>query len=102
MSKRRYEILLVLDTKGKDESANELIETIEKQIQAAGAEVEQTQRLEKRTFSYPSKKRTGGYYVNFVINADPAQAAALRAQWKLDSIVHLQHHQKSKPAAKAA
>jgi small subunit ribosomal protein S6 len=102
MTTRRYEVLLVLNTKGKEESANELIDTIEKQIKTAKIEVEQVQRLEKRTFAYPSRKRTSGYYVNFIVHATPEQIEELQAKWKLDSVIHLQHYQKLKPVAQAA
>jgi ribosomal protein S6 len=102
MTKRRYEVLLVLNTKGKEEGANELIDSIEKQIKAAKVEVEQIQRLEKRTFSYPSKKRTAGYYVNYIVHATPEQIDSLQAKWKLDPVIHLQHYQKLKPVAQAA
>ncbi len=102
MTTRRYEILLVLNTKGREESANDLVDDIEKQIKAAGVEVEQIQRLEKRQFAYPSKKQTSGYYVNFIVHATPQQSEELQAKWKLDQVIHLQHFEKLKPAAKAA
>ena len=102
MNTRRYEILLVLNTKGREESANDLVEDIEKQIKSSKIDVEQVQRLEKRTFAYPSQKQTSGFYVNFIVNAEPEQVAGLRAKWKLDPVVHLQHCEKLKPAAKAA
>lgn len=102
MSKRRYEVLLVLNTKGKEESANDLIEAIEKQIKAEQVEVEQVQRFEKRQFAYPSKKQTSGFYVNYIVHATPGQIDALQAKWKLDAVIHLQHCQKLKPAAQAA
>jgi small subunit ribosomal protein S6 len=102
MTKRRYEILLVLNTKGKEESANDLIDSIEKQIKTAKVEVEQIQRLEKRTFAYPSKKRTAGFYVNYIVDATPGQIDELQSKWKLDPVIHLQHYQKLKPAAQAA
>jgi small subunit ribosomal protein S6 len=102
MTKRRYEVLLVLNTKGKEESVNDLIETVEKQIKAEGMELEQTQRLEKRHFAYVSRKQTSGYYVNFIVHAEPAQIEALQSKWKLDSVIHLQHYQKLKSVAQAA
>ncbi|MBU3665607.1 MAG: 30S ribosomal protein S6 [Chthoniobacterales bacterium] len=102
MNTRRYEILLVLNTKGREESANDLIDGIEKQIKAAKMELEQVQRLEKRTFAYPSRKQSAGFYVNFIVHATPEQVDELRAKWKLDQAVHLQHVEKLKPAAKAA
>jgi len=102
MTKRRYEVLLVLNTKGKEEGANELIDSIEKQIKGAKVEVEQIQRLEKRTFAYPSQKRTSGFYVNYIVHATPGQIDSLQAKWKLDPVIHLQHYQKLKPVAQAA
>jgi ribosomal protein S6 len=102
MTKRRYEVLVVLNTKGKEESINDLIETAEKQIKADQIELEQTQRLEKRHFAYVSRKQTSGYYVNFIIQAEPAQIDALQSKWKLDAVIHLQHYQKLKPLAQAA
>ena len=102
MTKRRYEVLVVLNTKGKEESINDLIETAEKQIKADQIELEQTQHLEKRHFAYVSRKQTSGYYVNFIIHAEPAQIDALQSKWKLYSVIHLQHYQKLKPVAQAA
>ena len=102
MTKRRYEVLLVLNTKGKDESANDMIEAIEKQIKAEKVEVEQIQRLEKRQFAYPSRKQTSGFYVNYIVQAEPEQIETLQSKWKLDPVIHLQHYQKLKPAAQAA
>lgn len=102
MSKRRYEVLLVLNTKGLEESANDIIEALEKQIKAAGVEIEQVQRLEKRHFAYTSHKQTSGFYVNFIVEGTPEQISGLRAAWKLDPVIHLQHYEKLKPAAKAA
>ncbi|MEX1111772.1 MAG: 30S ribosomal protein S6 [Chthoniobacterales bacterium] len=102
MTKRRYEVLLVLNTKGKEESANDLIDSIDKQIKSENVEVEQIQRLEKRTFAYPSRKQTSGLYVNYIIHAAPEQIDTLQAKWKLDPAIHLQHYQKLKPAAQAA
>jgi small subunit ribosomal protein S6 len=102
MTTRRYEILLVLNTKGKEESANDLIEAVEKQLKTAKVEVEQVQRLEKRQFAYTSHKQTSGYYVNVVVHATPEQIDELRAKWKLDPAIHLQHYQKLKPVAQAA
>lgn len=102
MTTRRYEVLLVLNTKGKEESANDMIESIEKQIKAAKVDIEQVQRLEKRHFAYASRKQTSGFYVNFIVQATPDQIDGLRSKWKLDPSIHLQHYEKLKPAAKAA
>ncbi len=50
--KKRYEALLALDTRGKEESIKDIIDRLEKEFKAEGAEIEQVQRLERREFSY--------------------------------------------------
>lgn len=90
--KRRYEALLALDTRGKEESAKDIIERIEKDMAAAGVTVEQTQRLEKRELAYPHNHLTSAYYVNFVIEADPSKIDDLRAKFKLDADIALQNY----------
>ncbi len=102
MSKRRYEVLLVLDTRGRDESAKEVIERLEKEIAAAGIEIEQVQRLEKRPLAYTNNKIQSGYYVNIVFHGTPDAVAALRGQIKLDPEIYLQHYQRLQPAAQQA
>ena len=92
--KNRYEGLLVLNTQGKDESANEIIERLESEFKKEGAQIEQVQRLEKRNFSYIAGPLDSGYFVNFVFDADPQVIEKLRAKFKLDDDVYRQHFQK--------
>ena len=44
----RYEALIALNTKGKEETIKDTIERVEKIFQGEGAAIEQVQRLEKR------------------------------------------------------
>ena len=98
--KKRYEALLALNTRGKDESAKEIIERLEKDFAAEGVTVEQTQRLERRELAYPHEHLKSAYYVNFIIEAEPATVDKLRAKLKLDDDVALQNYL-ALPAAKA-
>ena len=50
--KKRYEALLALSTRGKEESVKEIIERLEKTIAGEGATIEQVQRFEKRDLAY--------------------------------------------------
>lgn len=102
MSKRRYEALLVLNTKGKDESAKEMIERLEKEFAAEGVEIEQVQRLEKRPLAYGNNKIDAGYYVNFVFHGTPEHVAKLRAKFKFDEDIYIQHYQRLKALPQAA
>ena len=92
--KNRYEGLLVLDTQGKEDTVKDVIDRLEKDFKKEGADVEQVQKMEKREFSYAAGALTGGYFVNFVFNAEPTVIDKLRAKFKLDPEVYRQNYQK--------
>ncbi len=100
--KHRYEGLLVLNIKGTEEGAKEVIERLEGEFKKEGARVEQVQKMDRRQFSYVAGPLDSGYYVNFVFQAEPQVIDKLRARFKLDEEVYRQHFQKltinSKPA----
>jgi len=92
--KNRYEGLLILNVKGADEGAKELIERLEKDFTKEGAQIEQVQRLDRRQFSYAAGPLDSGYYVNFVFQAEPAAMDRIRSKFKLDEDVYRQHYQR--------
>jgi ribosomal protein S6 len=87
--KNRYEYLIALDTRGKEDSAKDMIERLEKDFVAEGASVEQAQRLERRELSYPHDHMKQAYFVNFVFTAEPPVLEKLRAKFKLDAEIAL-------------
>ena len=91
---RRYEALLVLNTQAKEDNVKEMIERLESEFQKEGAHVEQVQKMDKRQFSYMAGSRDSGYYVNFILNADPGSIVRLRSKFKLDPDVYRQHYQR--------
>ena len=92
--KNRYEALLVLNTRGKEDSVHGIVERLESEFQKEGAEIEQVQKMDKRQFSYVAGLLDSGFYVNFVFNADPQLIAKLRAKFKFDPEVYRQHYQR--------
>jgi small subunit ribosomal protein S6 len=102
--KNRYEALLILDTKGKEDGAKDIIERLEKAFTKEGAAIEQIQRLDKRQFSYAAGHLDHGYYVNFIFKAEPTVIDALKNKFRLDEEVYRQHYLrlKSKPAPAVA
>ena len=104
--KRKYEALLVLNTKGNEEGANKIIERLEGELKGEGADVEQVQRLDRRHFSYAAGPLDSGYFVNFVFDAEPASLDKIKSRLKLDADIYRAHYQKAplrkKAAAKAA
>jgi small subunit ribosomal protein S6 len=90
----RYECLMALDTRGQEDGLKELIDRLESEFNSEGAKVEQVQKMDKRTLSYAAKQIDSAYYVNFILSADPSLITKLRAKFKLDPVVYLQHYQR--------
>lgn len=92
--KNRYEGLLVLNVKGNEEGAKEVIERLEGEFKKDGAKVEQIQKMDRRQFTYVAGELDSGYYVNFIFSAEPSTIEKLRARFQLDEDVYRQHYQK--------
>jgi small subunit ribosomal protein S6 len=95
--KNRYEALLVLDTKGKEEGAKEIIERLEGEFKKEHAKIEQVQKMGSHAFSYAADKLDGGFYANFIFEAEAPVIEKLKARLKLDEDVYRQHYQKLAP-----
>lgn len=98
--KNRYEGLIVLNIKGNEEGAKEVIERLEGDFKKEGARIESVQKMDRRQFTYVAGPLDSGYFVNFIFAAEPTVIDKLRAKFKLDEQVYRQHYQKL--AAKAA
>ena len=92
MSKNRYEGLLVLNVKGKEDGAQKIIERIEKDFKAEGFEVESVQKMDNRHFSYVAGKLDSGFFVNFVFSGESAGLNRLKAKFTLDDDVYRQQY----------
>ncbi len=102
---KRYEALIALDTRGKEDTAKETIERLEKVFVAEGAAIEQVQRLEKRELAYESQHTKSAYFVNIIFEAEPSTIDKLQKKLKLDGDVLLQNYlllPAKKPAVTAA
>ncbi len=88
--KRKYEGLIVLDTRGKEDTVDTIVSKIGREIELEGATLEQIDHLGKKKFPYGSKKLTEGYYVNYHIEAAPSVLAKVRAKLRLNADVHQQ------------
>jgi len=89
---KRYEALIALDIRGREEAVKDTIERLEKFFKAEGAQIEQVQRLEKRELSYEHRHQNSAYFVNFVFEAEPQLIAKFRSKLKLDADVTLQNY----------
>ena len=81
---KTYEGLFIVDTAGKEEVSKELVDKIEKTIQHAGGRVDKVQRMGIRPFARDTRKRSSGYYVNFIFDAPPTAITELDAKLHLE------------------
>jgi ribosomal protein S6 len=82
---KRYEGLFILNTAGKEEGVNDMVDKIKAEIVALGASVETIQKMEKRTFSrVADKKSKDGFYVNFIFSAAPDAIRKLHNHFELN------------------
>ncbi len=89
---RKYEGLIVLNTKGLDGTVDELVQAVGKEIEAEGAKLDQIDQIGRRKFAYPSKHLESGHYVNYRFSADPSAIDAIQTRLRLNEKVHLQHY----------
>jgi ribosomal protein S6 len=84
---KTYEGLFILDTGGNEEVSKELVDKLQKSIEHAGGRVDKVQRMGARPFARDTRKRTSGYYVNFVFDAPSKTIAELDAKLHLETEV---------------
>ena len=84
---KTYEGLFILDTGGKEEVSKELVDKLQKAIEQAGGRVDKVQRMGARPFARDTRKRTQGFYVNFVFDAPSKTIAELDAKLHLETEV---------------
>ena len=90
--KNRYEGLIVLNVKGKEDGAQKIIDRLESEFKAEGCTVENIQKMDSRHFSYVKGKLDTGFFVNFVFSAEPGVVAKLQTKLKLDDDVYRQQY----------
>jgi small subunit ribosomal protein S6 len=91
---RKYEATIILDTKGKEESIQELVGQISKALETSGAKLEQIDQMGKREFPFSPRHVTHGYYVNVQFEAEPATLESVSAKLKLNDNVYQQYYQR--------
>jgi ribosomal protein S6 len=99
--KNRYEGLLILNTKGNEESAREIVERLESELAKEGAAVEQVQKIGNRHFSYVAGHSDNGYYVNFIFTSEPSAVEKIRTKLKLNADIYRQYFARVYPGKPA-
>lgn len=91
---RKYEGIVVLNTKLLDGSIDDLVAAVGKDIESEGAKLGDVRQIGRRKFAYNSRHLESGHYVNVAFQAEPAAIQRIKAKLKLNDHVHLQHFQR--------
>lgn len=90
---RKYEGVILLDTQGKEESIDELISRIGKEMEGEGANLQQIDQLGRKDFAYPQRDASGAFFVSYTFEADPSAIEKVRARLALNGAIRVQHYQ---------
>ena len=88
---RKYQGLIVLNTKSLDGTVDELVSAVSKELEAEGAKLEKITQLGRRQFAYNSRHLDAGHYVNYTFQGAPDIITRIQERLRLNGHVHLQH-----------
>ncbi|MCU0750986.1 MAG: 30S ribosomal protein S6 [Akkermansiaceae bacterium] len=91
---RKYQGLIVLNTKSLDGTVDELVTAVSKELEAEGAKLEKITQLGRRQFAYNARHLEAGHYVNYTFQGAADIVAKIQSRLRLNGHVHLQHFQR--------
>jgi small subunit ribosomal protein S6 len=68
---RKYQGLIVLNTKSLEGSVDDLVASVSKELEAEGAKLDKVAQLGRRTFAYNARHLESGHYINYTFNGAP-------------------------------
>ncbi|HSJ02797.1 MAG: 30S ribosomal protein S6 [Verrucomicrobium sp.] len=91
---RKYEAMIVLDMKGKEENVDTLVSQLGRDFEQGGAKLEQVDNLGKKKFPYAPRHVESGYYINFLFEAAPEAINGIQGKLKLNDNIYQQYFQR--------
>ncbi len=91
---RKYQGLIVLNTKSLEGTVDELVAAVSKELEAEGAKLEKVAQLGRRQFAYNARHLEAGHYVNYTFAGAPDVITKIQSRLRLNGHVHLQHFQR--------
>ncbi len=84
---RLYELTLIIDSSLDESTIQTEIEKIENRITDSGGKIHRLDRWGMKRLAYEIKKRTQGYYVFFLFEADPGLTSEIEKNLRLSENV---------------
>lgn len=91
---RKYQGLIVLNTKSLEGSVDDLVTAVSKELEAEGAKLKEINQLGRRQFAYTSRHVDAGHYVNYIFEGASDIISKINDRLRLNDHVHLQHFQR--------
>lgn len=89
MTKRNYKATFILDNRGKEDSVDQIIEGVKKEIAAVQGDVTAVEQLGRREFIRKTDpKFPGGVYVSITFTAPAGSTAQLHERLRLNDSVY--------------
>ena len=88
-TKRNYRATFILDNRGKQETVDQIVDGVKKEIVAIHGDVTGVENIGKKDFArVTDRKMTGAAYVHVNFSAPPDGPAHLRERLRLNSSVY--------------
>jgi small subunit ribosomal protein S6 len=88
-TKRNYRATFILDNRGKQETVEQIVDGVKKEIAAIEGDVTAVENIGKKDFArVTDKKLTGASYVHVNFSAPPQGPAQLRERLRLNNSVY--------------
>lgn len=87
MAKKLYETYVVIDGNLEDPQIEEVINKYLNFFKKNNVEVKNTDRMGRRRLAYPIRKKLNGYYICFLIEAEPSFIKKLEKTYRIDESV---------------
>lgn len=89
---RKYEGMIILDTRGNEGAVQELVQNVSKEIESEGAKLESLEDLGRKQFAYNARKLSAGQYLNVVFEATPQSLEKIQDKLTLNSSIYMQRY----------
>ena len=88
-TKRNYRATFILDNRGKQETVEQIVDGVKKEIAAVHGDVTSVENIGKKDFARVTDRRpTGAAYVHVNFSAPPQGPAQLRERLRLNGSVY--------------
>jgi small subunit ribosomal protein S6 len=88
-NKRTYRATFILDNRGKQETVEQIVDGVKKEIAAVHGDVTNVESIGKKDFvRVTDRKFTGANYVHVTFSAPPEAPAQLRERLRLNNSVY--------------